>query len=151
MPAFDSAAGMTALKRLVLGPSDWLTVTQEKISAFAEATGDRQWIHVDPDRARTSTFGTTIAHGFLTLSCIPVFGEQLISFAGPVVGINYGVNRVRFAAPVPSGARIRGTVALTEIAPIPGGVQVLEDWTIELEGSERPACVAQCVVRFLDD
>jgi acyl dehydratase len=132
-----------------LGRSDWLQVTQERVNTFADATGDHQWIHVDLDAARSGPFGGTIAHGYLTLSLvIPMFGE-LLSVQGIRMGINYGLNRVRFPTPVPVGSRIRLAAAINSVEKVGGGaLQAEVDLTVELEGSEKPACVAQAIYRY---
>jgi acyl dehydratase len=124
-------------------------VTQEQIDLFAEATGDHQWIHVDPARAATGPFGTTIAHGFLTLSILPMLVSSISKVEGIRMGINYGLNRVRFPAPVKVGSRVRATTTLKEVTEIPGGVQAINEVLIEIEGSDKPACVAESVVRYL--
>ena len=128
--------------------SDWITITQERINQFADATGDHQWIHVDVERAaRESPFGTTIAHGFLTLSLVPYLKGECIEFTGIRMGVNYGTNRVRFMAPVKAGARLRGRFKLAAIEEIKGGVQMIWECTLELEGHAKPACVAELVSR----
>jgi acyl dehydratase len=130
------------------GPSDWLEVTQERIDQFAEATGDHQWIHVDPERAAEGPFGSTIAHGFLTLSLIVKFQFEVRPDEGEFrMGINYGVNRVRFPAPVPVGSRIRGHFKVLEVTDVEGGIQVVTEGTIEREGGDKPVCVAELVSR----
>jgi len=131
------------------GPSSWIEITQEKIDGFADATGDHQWIHVDPERAKEGPFGTTIAHGYLTLSLLPVASYEVIPREGRM-GINYGVNRVRFPAPVPVGSRVRATFEAKEVAPIEGGRQSTLLATIEREGGEKPVCVAEVVFRSYD-
>ena len=134
-----------------LATSDWLVVAQERISAFAEATGDRQWIHLDRERAeKESPFRTTIAHGFLTLSLIAHFMQQAIKVqSGLRLAVNYGLNRVRFTAPVRSGARIRARIAVLSFKEIAGdAVEVIYTVTIEAEGSEKPCCVAESIVRY---
>jgi acyl dehydratase len=131
--------------------SDWLEVTQERINQFAEATEDRQWIHVDPDRAaRESPFKETIAHGFLTLSLLSELGKRAMSVGGVRMGLNYGLNRVRFVSPVPAGARIRGRFTLATVEEIKGGVQATWSVTVEREGSEKPCCVAEWLVRYYE-
>jgi acyl dehydratase len=130
----------------VFGPSSWIEVTQEKIDGFAEATGDHQWIHVDPERAREGPFGTTIAHGYLTLSLLPVASYEVIPREGRM-GINYGVNRVRFPAPVPVGSRVRVTFEAKDVEEVPGGRQSTLLATVEREGGEKPVCVAEVVFR----
>jgi acyl dehydratase len=131
--------------------SDWLTVTQDRIDAFAEATGDHQWIHVDRERARTETpFGTTIAHGFLTLSLVSALMRDAVTVAGPRMTLNYGLNRVRFVSPVPSGSRIRARVALARIDDVVDSVQATWSVTVEREGGEKPSLVAEWIVRYYD-
>jgi acyl dehydratase len=147
-----TANGLDELKALAgtsLGHTGWLEITQERVNAFADATDDHQWIHVDRERAAAGPFGGTIAHGFLTLSLIiPLFGE-LLEVKGVSMGINYGLNRVRFPAPVPVGSKIRMTAQLgaAEDAGV-NAVQAVVDFTIEVEGSDKPACVAQGVYRY---
>ncbi|MEO5732777.1 MAG: MaoC family dehydratase [Rubrivivax sp.] len=130
-----------------LGCSDWITVDQSRIDRFAEATGDHQWIHVDPARAQAGPFGATVAHGFLTLSLLPMLFEQGFSIGDVRMGINYGLNRVRFMAPVRVGSRLRGRFKLLAWEPLEGGAQLVTEATIELEGSAKPACVAEAVSR----
>jgi len=144
--------GLTELKTKAgtdLGHSDWLEITQDRVNAFAGATDDHQWIHVDPERAKTGPFGRTIAHGYLTLSLlIPLFNELLV-VEGVGMAVNYGLNKVRFPAPVPVGAKIRLAGRLAEVADVAGGgVQLLADFTVEVDGGTKPACVAQAVYRF---
>ncbi|MFF5685703.1 MaoC family dehydratase [Streptomyces albidoflavus] len=131
-----------------LGHTDWLEIEQKRIDQFAEATGDHQWIHVDPEQAKEGPFGTTIAHGYLTLSLLPVFGPQLISVEGVRMGVNYGVNKVRFPAPVPVGSRLRATAQVTEVGEVTGGIRVTTVFTVEREGGDKPVCVAEAVVRY---
>jgi len=132
-----------------VGISDWLEVSQERINQFAEATEDRQWIHLDSDRAaRESPFKTTIAHGFLTLSLLSALARTAISVGAVRMGINYGLNRVRFVSPVPAGARIRGRFTLATVEEIKGGVQSTWNVTVECEGSEKPCCIAEWLVRY---
>jgi acyl dehydratase len=129
--------------------SDWLEVTQERINLFAEATGDRQWIHTDPERAaRESPFGQAIAHGFLTLSLLSELGRTAMSVGGVRMGINYGLNRVRFVAPVPAGSRVRGRFKLAALEEIKGGVQATWEVTVEREGGSKPCCAAEWLVRY---
>ncbi|MEI7760031.1 MAG: MaoC family dehydratase [Thermoleophilia bacterium] len=133
-----------------LGPTGWLEVSQARIDAFAQATGDRQWIHVDPVRAAEGPFGTTIAHGYLTLAlCAPLLSEALAGLADSSMSINYGTNRVRFPAPVPAGSRLRARVTVASVDDIPGGEQVVLVITVEREGEEKPVCVAETVQRRL--
>lgn len=131
-----------------IATSDWMEVTQDRIDRFAEATGDRQWIHVDAERcARESPFKTTIAHGFLTLSLVAYFKGQTIAYDGVKMGINYGTNRVRFMSPVKVNSKLRATFKLLECEPIQGGMQTVFEVTIEIEGHAKPACVAELVTR----
>ncbi len=132
-----------------LGTSGWVEVTQDRIDQFADATGDHQWIHVDPERAAAGPFGTTIAHGYLTLSLISMLLPELLTVEGVSMGINYGTNKVRFPAPVPAGSRVRASGMLASVDEVPGGYQVVANVAIEVEGSEKPACVAESVSRFL--
>ncbi len=132
-----------------LGPSDWVEISQERIDGFAGSTGDNQWIHVDPERAASGPFGTTVAHGFLTLSVLPELWFQLAGDAGYRLTVNYGVDRVRFPAPVPSGSRVRASFRIENVEEVAGGDQARIDATVEREGSEKPVCVAQLVFRFL--
>ncbi|CAA9364387.1 MAG: Acyl dehydratase [uncultured Nocardioidaceae bacterium] len=132
-----------------LGTTEWLEVTQERVDAFAEATGDHQWIHVDVERARSGPFGGTIAHGYLTLALIPQFMPQLLSLETPGARLNYGVNKVRFPSPVKVGARVRGTATIADVSDVPAGKQMVTRWVIEVEGEDKPACVAETVVLLL--
>ncbi|WP_299537611.1 MaoC family dehydratase [uncultured Streptomyces sp.] len=131
-----------------LGQSDWLEIDQKRIDLFAEATGDHQWIHVDPERAAAGPFGTTIAHGYLTLSLLPALVPQILRVEGVKMGINYGSNKVRFPATVPVGSRVRATGVLTAVEEAGGGVQVTTTVTVEREGSDKPVCVAEAVSRY---
>ena len=141
--------GLKALAGTGLGHTGWLEITQERVNAFADATDDHQWIHVDRERAAAGPFGGTIAHGFLTLSLtIPLFGE-LMDVRGLSMQINYGLNRVRFPAPVPAGSRVRARIRVDSVEPIQGGVQVTMTVTFEREGGEKPVCVAEQVFRFV--
>ena len=131
-----------------VGVSPWVEVSQQRIDQFAEATGDFQWIHVDPKRAKDSPFGTTIAHGFLTLSMLPKLSESTFAFSDRKMGVNYGLNKVRFTAPVPAGAKIRGRFVLAKYEKIDGnGVQTTWSVTMEREGGEKPVCVAEAISR----
>ena len=130
-----------------LAVGDWVTVDQPMIDKFAEATGDHQWIHIDAERAKKGPFGTTIAHGFLTLSLLPKLAESAIKIDDVRMGVNYGLNRVRFPAPVPSGSRIRARMKLLTYEPIDGGAQLVMEVTMEREGSDKPVCVAETVSR----
>jgi acyl dehydratase len=146
--------GIEELKALVgrtIGPSDWREVTQELIDQFAEVSGDHQWIHVDPERAKSeSPFGTTIAHGNLTLSMIDGFRPMLLESTGFKLGVNYGWNKIRFPAPVSVGSRIRGSMETLGVDEVGGGWhQLTQRWTVEVEGNDKPACVAESVGRVL--
>ncbi len=132
-----------------VGASDWLLVDQERVDAFADATGDHQWIHVDRERAAASPFGGTIAHGYLTLSLLPVLGAQIFSLDTPGAKLNYGVNKVRFPAPLRVGKRIRAHARVAGVAELPTGTQLTLGWTIEVEDEPKPACVAESVVLLL--
>jgi acyl dehydratase len=148
MKTFQSLAELPALVGQDVAVSDWLTVTQEQINLFAQATGDHQWIHVDVEKAKAGPFGAPIAHGFLTLSLIPKFFETSIHVLGTRMGVNYGLNKVRFTAPVPVGSRLRGHLKLLACEPIDNnGVQVTWLVTVEREGSDRPVCIAESVSR----
>ena len=144
-------SSLAELKALPLGEdiasSDWQVITQERINQFADATGDHQWIHVDPVLAAKSPLGGTIAHGFLTLSLIPMLSAQCIEMPWVRMGLNYGLNRVRFTQPVPSGGKVRGRFALQTIEDIQGGVQIVMLATVDLQGSDKPACIAESVSR----
>ena len=130
-----------------LGVSDWLEVTQETINRFAEVTGDDQWIHLDVERAKQSPFGGTIAHGYYVLSLAPRFSYDMFTFEGFGYGLNYGMNRVRFPAPMPVGGKVRMRARLMAVDEIPGGAQITIELTFELEGSEKPVCVAESLAR----
>jgi len=131
----------------VLGTSDWIDVQQSRIDAFAHATGDHQWIHVDVARAAAGPFGTTVAHGYLTLSLVPAMAASAFEVSGSRMGVNYGLNRVRFPSPVPAGSRLRGRFKLLACEAIEGGWQLTLEVTIEREGSSKPVCVAETVAR----
>lgn len=148
MRAFADLAELRAATGAVLGPSDWINVDQNQIDTFADATGDHQWIHVDPERAAAGPFGTTIAHGFLTLSLVPVLLQGLYRVEGVKMAVNYGLNKVRFPAPVPVGSRLRASAEIAEVSDVQGGAQVVMRVTIEREGGEKPVCVAETVVRI---
>ncbi|MFF0157328.1 MaoC family dehydratase [Streptomyces sp. NPDC005263] len=143
--------GLDELKKLAgsdLGTSEWIEVTQERINTFADATGDHQWIHVDPERAKEGPFGAPIAHGYLTLSLfIPLFTE-LLEVEGVSTKVNYGLNKVRFPSPVKVGSKIRLVGKLASVDDVPGGVQITVDGTIEIEGGAKPAAVLQSLSRF---
>jgi acyl dehydratase len=132
-----------------LGWSDWTTVTQEQVNLFADATGDHQWIHVDPERAKSGPFGGPIAHGYLTLSLIPVLMAGMVHVDGVRMGVNYGANKIRFPAPVPVGSRIRMGCEIIDVTDVPSGVQVVTRNTVEVDGGDKPACVVEAVSRYL--
>jgi len=131
-----------------LGVSDWIQIDQHRVDEFASATGDHQWIHTDPELAAKGPFGTTIAHGYLTLSLLPVICGDLIAVGGVRMGVNYGTNKVRFPAPVPVGSRVRGRVELLEVTDVADGVQLVARVTVEREGGDKPVCVAESVSRL---
>jgi acyl dehydratase len=144
----DGVEGVQALVGQHLGHSDWVTITQERVNRFADATGDHQWIHVDPGRAaKESPFGGPIAHGFLTLSLLPMLVPQILETTGFRMGVNYGTEKVRFPAPVPVGARVRAGATLDSATPFDGGVQLVMTVTVEVEGAGKPAMVATTVSR----
>jgi acyl dehydratase len=148
--AFASTRELLAAVGKDLGTTEWTTLTQDRIDQFAAATGDHQWIHVDRERAAAGPFGTTIAHGYLTLSlCAPFLGE-LAQVGGISMGINYGIDKARFIAPVPAGARVRGKGEVVSATEVAGGVQAVVRITIELEGADKPAAVVDTVSRFLE-
>jgi acyl dehydratase len=149
MRTFTSLAELTGAAGEHLGYSSWHVVTQDQVNQFADATGDHQWIHVDVERAKAGPFGTTIAHGYLMLSLLPKLASEVYRVEGVRMGINYGLNRVRFPNPVPTGSRVRAGVELVTVDSIDGGVQVVSRVTIEIEGAPKPCCVAESVVRFL--
>ncbi|MFJ2604973.1 MaoC family dehydratase [Streptomyces sp. NPDC091279] len=145
---FASAEELKAAVGEQLGYTDWVEIDQKRIDLFAEATGDHQWIHVDPEKAAAGPFGTTIAHGYLTLSLLPLFGPQLLDVEGVKMGVNYGTNKVRFPAPVPVGSRLRATARINDVADVTGGVQVTVGFSVEREGGDKPVCVAESVSRY---
>jgi acyl dehydratase len=143
--------GISELKAAVgrhLGYSDWHEITQDRIDAFAEATGDHQWIHVDPARAKDGPFGRTIAHGYLTLSLAPWLMSEVLTVTGMAMGLNYGLNKLRFPNPVPVGSKLRMGAQVANVEDVSGGVQATIDLTFELDGETKPACVAQAVYRY---
>jgi acyl dehydratase len=149
----EGIEGLKALLGKQIGPSEWREVTQEDINTFADLSGDHQWIHVDTERAKNeSPFGTTVAHGNLTLSMIDGMRLELLSSSGFRLGVNYGWNRVRFPAPVPAGSRLRTIAEVTDVEDVGGGWwQIITRFTVEVEGSEKPACVADSVGRALPE
>lgn len=142
---FETLADFKAAAGQELGTSDWVTVTQEKINLFADATGDHQWIHVDPDAAAKGPFGKPIAHGYLTLSLLPVLTGQIYAVKSVVMGVNYGANKVRFPHPVPVDSRVRATATLKETQDIAIGTQAIVSVVVEIDGVEKPACIAEVV------
>ena len=147
MRTFETIAALQPLVGQEIGVSDWITVTQERIQLFADATNDHQWIHLDAERAKAGPFGTTIAHGFLTLSLLPEMSASAFEVRGTRMGVNYGLNKVRFPAPVPSGSRLRGRFKLIAYEPLDGGAQLTVQVTMEREGSEKPVCIAESLAR----
>lgn len=131
-----------------LGHSSWVDIDQARIDTFASATGDHQWIHTDPDRARNGPFGATIAHGYLTLSLVIPLWTEILDVAEAKTKVNYGLDKVRFPAPVPVGSKVRANATLKSVDPVPGGVQVVVDVRIERDGGDKPVCVAQPIFRF---
>jgi acyl dehydratase len=148
MRVYASIAEFAAAAGDDLGTTDWIEIDQERIDRFADATGDHQWIHVDPERAASGPFGGTIAHGFLTLSMLPVVMGSLYRVDGISMAVNYGLEKVRFPAPVPVGSKLRGSSSVTSTQELDGAVQGTITTTIEVDGSDRPACVVQSIVRY---
>ena len=149
MRTFTSAEEITAAIGEPLGSSAWLTIDQARINAFADATGDHQWIHVDTDRAADGPFGRTIAHGYLTLSLVVLLGHEVFAFDTGRPMINYGINKVRFPSPVRVNSRIRAVVSIVGVASVPAGTQVSMSFLIEIEGEAKPACVAETLILML--
>ena len=150
MRVFTSLDEVSAANGEELGTSEWLTIEQERVDQFAEATGDHQWIHVDVERAASGPFGGTIAHGYLTLSLVPYLGSQVFSLETPGAKLNYGVNKVRFPHPVRVGKRVRAHVSIADVADLPTGKQLTLRYTVEIEDEAKPACVAETVVLLLE-
>lgn len=150
MTVFNGLGELRAAAGADLGVSGWAPIPQAKIDGFAEVTGDHQWIHTDPVRAAAGPFGAPIAHGFLSLSLISVFLEDLLVVEGVAMAVNYGLNKVRFPAPVPVGSRVRARGLLLSVEEIPGGVQTTMQITMECDGVAKPVCVAESIDRFLD-
>ncbi|GIH10415.1 MaoC family dehydratase [Rhizocola hellebori] len=146
--AFNSLDELKAAVGSQVGLSDWIEVSQERINTFADATGDHQWIHIDPERAAKGPFGTTIAHGYLTLSLLPVLAQGVTTVEGVRMAVNYGLNKVRFPAPVPVGSRVRARFELLSVEDIEGGAQLVSRVTVEREGGDKPVCVAEAVSRI---
>ncbi len=145
----QALSDLTALVGTEIGTSDWLEITQERVDAFAEATNDHQFIHVNPELAAQTPFGGTIAHGYLTLALVvPLASEVEMPVGNPMMGVNYGSDRIRFPAPVPVGSRIRAQVAITDVSEVAGGIQIKRTVTMEIEGQEKPAMVAETLVRL---
>jgi len=146
---FSGLDEFVAAEGAELGPTDWLEVTQDRVNLFADATDDHQWIHVDPERAANGPFGGTIAHGLLTLSLLPHFTHQLYSVDNVAMAINYGYNKVRFITPVRVGAKIRARAQIAKVDQLDAAVQATVTVTVEIEGSDKPAAVAESIVRFI--
>ena len=148
MKTFQTLSDLAACVGQEVAVSDWLTITQSQVNQFAEATGDHQWIHVDPEKAKSGPFGGPIAHGFLTLSLLPKFFESSFEIVQSRMGVNYGLNKVRFTAPVPVGSRLRARMTLLASEPIDnGGIQMVWQVLVEREGADKPVCVAESLVR----
>jgi acyl dehydratase len=148
MKTFQTLSELAACTGQEVAVSDWITITQLQVNLFAEATGDHQWIHVNPEKARAGPFGGPIAHGFLTLSLLPRFFESSFEITGSRMGVNYGLNKVRFTAPVPVGSRLRARMKLLSAEPMePAGMQMIWEVTVECEGLAKPVCIAESIVR----
>ncbi len=150
MRTFTTLDDVTVAANTEIGTTDWLRVDQDRINLFADATGDHQWIHVDEERAAEGPFGTTIAHGFLTVSLLPHFNMQCFALETPGARLNYGLNKVRFPHPVPVGSRLRSHVSFGDVTDLPHGKQLIIKHTLEIEGVDKPACVAELVVLLLN-
>ena len=149
---FEHPSELKAAEGKHLGVSEWLTIDQARIDKFADATGDHQWIHVDPERAKDGPFGSTIAHGYLTQSLVNMFLPQIIDVQGISMGVNYGADKLRFPAPVPVGSRVRGSAELIKVEEVKGGaIQSTVRVTVEIEGSDRPACVIDTISRYVPE
>lgn len=150
MRIFESVADLATATGQGIGESEWVTITQEDVNLFADATGDHQWIHVDPQRAAEGPFGTTIAHGFMTLALLPRLQHQIYTVNGVKLAINYGLNKVRFPAPVPVGSKVRAKTSLVGVEDLGNGaVQATMSTVVEIEGGAKPACVAESIVRYI--
>jgi acyl dehydratase len=150
MRTFESVTELAAAKGETIGQSDWVTITQKEVNLFADATGDHQWIHVDPEQAAKGPFGTTIAHGFMTLSLLPRLLHDIYEVKGIKLAVNYGLNKVRFPAPVPVGSKIRAQSSLVDVDDLGNGaVQATLSTIVEIEGSAKPACVVESIVRYI--
>ena len=145
---FETPNDMLGTEGQTLGTSEWMEIDQDRVNMFADATGDHQWIHVNKEMAEQSPFGTTIAHGFLTLSLLPMLMKETYTINKVAMGINYGCNKVRFIKPVKVGSRVRGTSEVVSVEEAGGGIQLVVKATIEIEGEEKPACVAETVTRL---
>lgn len=149
MKSYETLAELQGLVGEVVGTSDWVAIDQQRINTFADATGDHQWIHTDPERAAQGPFGKTIAHGFLTLSLLPTFMTNAFELRDVKMGVNYGMNKVRLIQPVPVDSRLRGHFTVLSFEPLEGnGAQVTYEMTVEIEGAAKPACVAQTILRL---
>jgi len=146
-----AVAELSTFETTVLGPGPWHEVSQQQVNQFADATGDHQWIHVDPERAAAGPFGRTIAHGYLTLSRIPALLNELLQVHDAAQAINYGLDRVRFPAPVPVGSRVRLTAVVEQVEPVPSGFQVALAATVECDAGSKPACAARVLCRFFGE
>jgi acyl dehydratase len=149
--AMRTITGLDELKKAEgdqVGPSEWHEVTQDAIDTFADVTGDHQWIHVDPERAKETPFGGTIAHGYYTLSLAPRFSEEILKLDGFSFAVNYGLDKVRFPAPLPVGSKVRMAARLADVSDIPGGAQIKLELTFEREGGDKPVCVAESLARL---
>ena len=149
MKKFSGLDEFVAAQGAELGPTDWLEVTQDRVNLFADATDDHQWIHVDPERAASGPFGGTIAHGLLTLSLLPHFTSQMYAVDNIAMAINYGYNKVRFITPVRVGSKIRGRAEIAKVDQLDGAVQATVTVTVDIDGSDKPAAVAESIVRFI--
>ncbi len=146
----DGISGLKAKVGEHLGYSEWHEITQEQVNLFADATGDHQWIHVDVERAKSGPFGAPIAHGYLTLSLVPMVSNEILEVSGIAMGINYGIDKLRFPSPVPVGAKVRAGGELLAVDDIAGGAQVKIRFTFELEGAPKPVCVAEVLLRYYE-
>jgi acyl dehydratase len=147
---FESLAELAAAKGGEIGHSEWVTITQEDVNLFADATGDHQWIHVDPEKAAAGPFGGTIAHGFMTLSLLPRLWHEIYTVNGIKLAVNYGLNKVRFPSPVPVGSKVRARSSLVDVQDLGNGAaQATVSTTVEIEGTAKPACVAESIVRYI--
>jgi acyl dehydratase len=150
MRTFESVDELAASKGQPIGDSEWVTITQESVNLFADATGDHQWIHVDPDKAAKGPFGTTIAHGYMTLSLLPQLFQTMYRVEGIKMAVNYGLNKVRFPAPVPVGSKVRARGSVVDVQDLgDGAYQVTMSATVEVEGADKPACVAESLLRYM--